>query len=179
MTFWKLNTSNPGKLKEFQKLFAHWNISLEASHIDLKEIDSDPISVITHKASQLEEDILVEDTSLEVEGAAFGVQIRWLINHLSEYVDHRAKWIALLAYRKGNEVLIYEGHVVGTIVKPKGNEGFGFDSVFLPDGATMTLAESKPTQFNARAKAVEALITNHIFAKRPLMKSWEGPWQHS
>ena len=61
---WILNTSNQGKRSEFQRLFAQHGLSLTTQQIDLKEIDSDPVTVVVHKASQLEEEVLVEDTSL-------------------------------------------------------------------------------------------------------------------
>lgn len=174
---WKLNTSNPGKFEEFKRLFAQNGSTLKGSHFDLEEIDADPIQVVAHKASQLAENIVVEDTSLDIEGASVGVNIRWLLDHLSEYKGCKAEWIALLAYRHENEVYIYRGSITGTIVSPRGNSGFGFDPVFLPDGATKTLAESKPDIFNARAKAVEALLQGKIYTKHPVMKKWEGPWQ--
>lgn len=176
-SIWKLNTSNPGKFEEFKRLFTQNGSDLEASNFDLEEIDADPIQVVAHKASQLAENIVVEDTSLDIEGASVGFNIRWLLDHLSEYKGRKAEWVVLLAVRQGNEVYIYKGSLAGTIVLPRGNGGFGFDPVFLPDGATKTLAESKPDMFNARAKAVVALIKGEIYSKHPLIEKWEGPWQ--
>jgi XTP/dITP diphosphohydrolase len=174
---WKLNTSNPGKFEEFKRLFASYGSNLETSHFDLEEIDADPIQVVAHKASQLGEGIIVEDTSLDIEGASVGINVRWLMDHLAEYAGHKAKWTVLLAIRQGNEVIIYKGSIAGTIVLPRGKTGFGFDPVFLPEGATMTLAESKPDDYNARTKAVEALINDVVFAKHPIIENWQGPWQ--
>ncbi len=174
---WKLNTSNLGKFEEFKRLFGKFGCSLSATHFDLKEIDADPISVITHKASQMDEEIIVDDTSLEIEGAAVGVNIRWLLFHLPEYIGRKAIWTVLLAYRKNNEVLVYRGSISGTIVEPKGSNGFGFDPTFLPDGAEKTLAESKPDQFSSRAKAVEALMNGNLWTKQPVIFNWNGPWQ--
>lgn len=175
---WKLNTSNPGKFEEFRRLFAQYGSTLETSHFDLKEIDSDPIKVVAHKASQLGENIIVEDTSLDIEGASVGVNIRWLLDHLTEYAGRKAEWTVLLAVHQGNEIYIYKGSVSGTIVPPKGTAGFGFDPVFLPNGSTDTLAESKPDVFNARAKAVESLLKGDVWTKHSLIENWEGPWQN-
>jgi XTP/dITP diphosphohydrolase len=176
-SIWKLNTSNRNKFEEFKRLFAQYGCSLEATHIDLKEINADPLSVIAHKAGQVEENVLVEDTSLEIEGASIGIHVRWLLEHLTEYVDRQAHWKVLLAYRRGNKVFVYKGNISGTIVEPQGISHFGFDPVFLPHGATETLAESKPDQFNARAKAVEALMQGKVWVTCPPLKEWEGPWQ--
>lgn len=174
---WKLNTSNPGKFEEFKLLFAKYESTLEATRIDLKEIDADPITVVAHKASQLGENILVEDTSLDIEGASIGVNIRWLLDHLTEYAGRNAEWTVLLALRQDNQIYIYKGSISGTIVSPRGIAGFGFDPVFLPNGSTKTLAESKPDLFNARAKAVASLLQGNVLIKHPVIENWEGPWQ--
>jgi len=176
-SIWKLNTSNLGKFEEFKRMFAQYGITLEATHFDLKEIDADPISVVAHKASQLGDHVIIEDTSLEIEGASVGVNVRWLLDHLPEYAGRKTYWTVLLAYREGNEVIIYKGCVSGTIVQPSGTSGFGFDPVFLPEGASKTLAESKPDQYNARAKAVEALVKKKGAITHPVIEKWEGPWQ--
>jgi inosine/xanthosine triphosphate pyrophosphatase family protein len=176
---WKLNTSNQGKFLEFQKFFAKYSIELISTHEDLKEIEADPITVVTHKASQLEEETLIEDTILEVEGYLMGVNVKWLLNHLNELVGRKAVWSVYLAYRKGDTVNIYNGNVVGQIVKPIGVGGFGFDPFFQPIGTTETLAQSKPDYCNARALAVEALINDDKFSCEQAIYNWDGPWQNS
>jgi XTP/dITP diphosphohydrolase len=176
-SIWKLNTSNPGKFEEFKRLFNKYDAILETSHNDLKEIDADPIKVVAHKASQLGENIIVDDTSLDIEGASVGINIRWLLDHLPDYAGRKAVWTVLLAYHRGNQIYIYKGSISGTIVLPRGTTGFGFDPVFLPNGSTATLAESKPDLFNARAKAVEALLVGNVWMKHPIIENWNGPWQ--
>lgn len=174
---WKINTSNLGKFEEFKRLFAKYGCALTATHIDLKEIDSDPVSVVVHKASQIGENIIVDDTSLEIEEESVGVNIRWLLDHLPNYIGRKARWTVLLAYRQNQEVFVYKGSISGTIVRPRGTSGFGFDPTFLPEGSDKTLAESKPDQFSARAVAVEALINGNVCAKRSVISKWDGPWQ--
>lgn len=176
-TKWRLNTSNLEKLQEFQKFFAKHDIELVSSQFDIKEISADPMTVVVHKASQLEEMVLIEDTSLDIEGADVGINVRWLIDHLKSYVGRKATWRVLLAYRKGDEIIVYKGEVKGQIVPASGNGGFGFDPIFLPEGTNKTLAESKPDQYNARALAVEALLKGKVFEIRKAIYDWNGPWQ--
>lgn len=175
---YKINTSNLGKFKEFKHLFAKYGVILEPTHFDLREIDAEAIEVVCHKASQLENTI-VEDTSLEIEEAQVGINIRWLLDHLPDYIGRKAEWVVLMAIKQNNTIFIYKGSVLGSIVKAKGTEGFGFDPVFLPEGATETLAESKPEVFNARAKAIEALMKNNVWKTHPVIENWEGSWQDS
>lgn len=178
MKHWKLNTSNPGKAEEFKLLFKKLGIDVEITHLDLEEIIAEPIKVVAHKAGQVDEGIVVEDTSLEIEGASVGINIRWLLEHLAEYVGRKAEWVVLLAFRQGGQINIYKGSVAGTIVMPKGTTGFGFDPYFLPDGSKETLSQSKTDTFNARAKAVAALINGDVWTKHPMIENWEGPWQN-
>lgn len=174
---WKLNTSNSGKLKEFQELFGKYGYTISSTNTDLDEIDSDPVKVVVHKASQLDEYVIVDDTSLEVEGAEVGINVRWLLNNLTDYIGHQATWKVLLAYHTNDQVFVFEGIVHGTIVDPKGQDGFGFDAVFLPNGQTKTLAECKFDAINARALAVDALLQNKPCAIESLILAWDGPWQ--
>lgn len=174
---WKLNTSNEGKLKEFQHLFGKYGCSISATHVDLAEIDASPLQVVVHKASQMDDYVVIEDTSLDIEGADVGVNIRWLLDHLADYEGRKAYWKVLLAYRISDKVYVFQGTVDGTIVTPRGKDGFGFDPVFLPQGALETLAQSKPDSVNARALAVESLINNQPIAIESPITEWEGPWQ--
>lgn len=176
---WVLNTSSEGKRKEFERLFALHGFSLEIQQNDLDEIDADPETVVVHKASQLGEDILVEDTSLDIEGVNVGVNVRWLLENLHQYVGHKAEWRTLLAYQKKGLIYVFEGKIGGTIVPPRGKEGFGFDPFFLPDNAELTLAEAKPDEVNARAKAVQALVQGEPILTVPPLTEWEGSWQTS
>lgn len=177
---WRLNTSNKKKLEEFKHLFAAYDIEVLATDIDLKEIVADPLTVVVHKASQMGEGILVEDTSLDVEGMEMGVNVRWLLDHLKFYVGRKAYWRVMLAYHHEEAVYVFKGEVEGEIVLPRAIEKageFGFDPYFLPKGSSFTLAESKPDAINARAKAVQALINHKPEAVLPPIRDWKGAWQ--
>lgn len=176
---WKLNSSNKGKLKEFQYFFKQYKYELEISTEDLKEIDADPLSIVVHKASQLSEKTLVEDTSLEIEGEKIGTNIRWLLDYLKNFIGKKAEWVVLLAYREGSDIYVFKGSVKGTIVKERGGEGFGFDPYFQPDTSNQTLAQNKPDHLNARGLAIKNFINNNVFIKRSVIKDWKGPWQYS
>ena len=172
-----LNTSNINKLKEFIRLFAKYQISLHSTCLDIPEIQADPTTVVIHKASQVGEEILVEDTSLEIAQASIGINIRWQLNDLPKYIGQKAIWRVLLAYRQKDRVYVYEGKISGQIVAPKGDLSFGFDSFFLPEGSEYTFGESKPNSLNARAKAVEAFVLKMPISIHPPIFDWHGSWQ--
>jgi XTP/dITP diphosphohydrolase len=87
---------------------------------------------------------------------------RKLLRELGDRDDRRATWrtIALVAFPDGSEVWA-EGTCDGTIVRQaRGTEGFGYDPVFIPDGATVTYAEMSRDEKNAishRGAAFRAL----------------------
>jgi XTP/dITP diphosphohydrolase len=171
----RLNTSNANKLREFQQLGLH---DLQAMRVDLPEPNADPLTVIRYKASQLGPNVLVEDTSFDVEGADIGTNIRWLLNDLPKYIGQKAIFRVLLGVQRSGEIQVFEGVVRGSIVEARGT-GFGFDPVFLPDGATKTLGEDKPKQYNARAKAVQRFLQNRPSKILKPLFTWDGDFQHT
>ena len=69
----------------------------------------------------------------------------------------------VLADASGKEVTA-EGKVEGFILdEPRGEAGFGYDPLFLPEGGERTLAELTAAEKNAlshRARAAEALLAS-------------------
>ncbi len=173
----KINTCSKDKLLEFTALFLKYNKLLTSSAVDLPEIKATPIEVIVHKASNIGPGILVEDTSLDVEGTDIGINIKWLLDNLKDLKGKKAVWRVLLGFRQGDLVYVYEGAVKGKIVNKTGNSEFGFDPFFLPEGSQKTLAQEKPDSVNARALAVEALYKGNPLVILPIIMEWDGPWQ--
>lgn len=174
---WKLNTSNWGKYQEYRHYFAKHGQEITITSVDLKEVVSDPVTVVVHKASQMDDQVLVEDTSLDVENADVGINVRWLLEHMQEYEYRSAIFRVLLAYKSNKKVFVYQGEVKGIIVPPKGEAGFGFDAIFRPDGEYQTLAESKPDWVNARAIAIKNLFSGQVYKIEPVIENWKGDWQ--
>lgn len=72
--------------------------------------------------------------------------IEKLLTNLKGKTDRRAKFVcvAVFMYNKDNYIFA-EGTVNGIITnKPRGNYGFGYDPVFIPDGYDKTFAELGP-----------------------------------
>ena len=121
---------------------------------------------------------LAEDTGLEVEalGGAPGVRSarfagedkdyrannEKLLGLLKGVTDRRARFrtVAVLALPDGR-TWTAEGVLEGRIAEtPRGEGGFGYDPLFIPEGETRTLAEMSPEEKNRishRRKALEAM----------------------
>ena len=67
----------------------------------------------------------------------------------------------LVGYYDGEQFIFGEGQLLGKLVAPRGNNGFGFDVVIVPDGETRTMAEMTPAekmQISHRGKAFRDLL---------------------
>jgi XTP/dITP diphosphohydrolase len=66
-----------------------------------------------------------------------------LLLELKNYSEpHHAKFVCSAVYYDGNRFLTAYGEVKGIIIKePRGDNGFGYDPLFLPDGYSLTSGE--------------------------------------
>ena len=168
-------TSNLGKLEEASAVLG---IRLRHHALDLPEIQSlDLEEVVRHKAraafERLGAPVLVEDTSLELAGLGGfpGPLVRWMLSTVGPagiarvahaFADPRAVARCLACAVDGAEEVFGPGEVRGVIApSPRGTRGFGWDSVFVPEGCGgRTYAEMPPAEKNAvshRRKAFLAL----------------------
>ena len=81
--------------------------------------------------------------------------------------DRRAFFVAVLALASppadhGGETALFRGEAHGRLVfPPRGERGFGYDPIFLPDGYDMTFGELDPNlkhRISHRARAFEKLV---------------------
>ena len=77
-----------------------------------------------------------------------------------------AKFVCSLTLRLNDVYYSYTGEVFGQIVwPPKGNNGFGYDPFFLPNGFNETFAEMehrKKIMIDHRSIALKKLIKEHL-----------------
>jgi XTP/dITP diphosphohydrolase len=99
----------------------------------------------------------------------FAIAMRKVEDALAGKSDRRASFVAVLALawpatpeNPGGHLEHFRGEVHGTLVwPPRGNKGFGYDPMFVPDGHQMTFGEMEPEAKHAishRARAFEQLV---------------------
>lgn len=78
-------------------------------------------------------------------------RVSWLLGRLSGNENRCARFVACLALCEPEEyTLITEGYCSGTIADcPRGDGGFGYDPVFVPEGYGRTFAELPAEKKNA------------------------------
>lgn len=178
-------TNNPNKLLEVRSILKNaFNIiSLQDAGIEtdipepfetLKENALEKARVInemTHK------NCFAEDTGLEVfslngepgvrsarysgEGRSSEKNIEKLLGKLREKDNREAQFKTIICLIRNGERHFFEGTCKGIIIAaPKGNAGFGYDPVFIPEGSQKTFAEmqlDEKNKFSHRKKAMDKL----------------------
>ena len=77
--------------------------------------------------------------------------------------DRSARFVAVLALaRPGGDTELFRGEVEGSLAwPPRGDRGFGYDPMFIPQGATLTFGEIDPEEkhrISHRARAFAKLV---------------------
>ncbi len=159
-----LVTGNRNKLIEAERILGE---SLECEPLDLPEIQSlDLIEVLRAKGEEawrrLRRPLVVEETGLDLAAlsrfpqrgtsVAFpGPLVKWMLEAVGEdgiartahaLGDPRATARCALLYLDGESERIAEGETRGRLVlEPRGEGGFGWDPIFVPEGRRETYAE--------------------------------------
>jgi XTP/dITP diphosphohydrolase len=184
---------NPGKLKEIAELLAPYAVDcVSAADLGLPEADESGATFQANaelKAQAAAQGAnlpaLADDSGVAVDalGGAPGIySARWagpkkdfamamqrVERQLGHDADRRAHFVSVLslAWPDGH-VDSFEGQVHGRLVwPPRGNRGFGYDPMFLPDGRSQTFGEMDPQgkhQISHRAVAFRKLV-EACFAK--------------
>lgn len=88
--------------------------------------------------------------------------INLLLENLSGAADRRARFRTVISLILDNKEYTFEGICAGTITHLRsGNNGFGYDPVFIPDGSKKTFAEmelEEKNQYSHRKKATDQLV---------------------
>jgi XTP/dITP diphosphohydrolase len=200
MTNLLLATHNPHKTREFAQLLgARFSVrDLTAAH-NLPEIaetgcsfeENATIKAIAISKLCLEELVIADDSGLEVNAlggapgifsaryaganASDGRNVEKLLRELQDVSERSARFRCIIALAKDSELITtVAGEVAGTIAKsPRGNNGFGYDPIFIPEGFDKTFAQLPSETKNAishRAKAVAELVRYFNIARRSAQK---------
>ncbi len=147
-------TGNKNKFAEMSAILPN----IEQCDIDLPEIqDIDAKEIIKAKLLEAlkykQAECIVEDTSLYFDclNGLPGPLIKWfmktlgndgLFNIVEKLGNSRAEAKTIIGYAKNSkEIYYFEGSINGTIVSPVGKSGFGWDSIFQPEGSLKSFAE--------------------------------------
>lgn len=96
------------------------------------------------------------------ENRDFAANIKKLLSRLKGKNDRTARFKTIISLIFNGVEYQFEGICNGQITStPRGEGGFGYDPVFIPENATITFAEmsmEEKNKYSHRAKAMEQLI---------------------
>lgn len=179
-------TNNKNKLRELREIvgdkFKIMSLAEIGCHEDIVEDGNTFADNTLIKARYVKEhygyDCFADDSGLEVDalGGAPGVysaryagepsdsekNIEKLLSELAGKQDRTARFRTVFALILGNDTHFFDGAVEGVITEARsGNDGFGYDPIFLPEGSDLTFAQMSHEAKNAishRGKATRKLL---------------------
>lgn len=179
-------THNKNKLKEIKAMLPEHIELLSLDDIGCTEDIAETAETIQGNAALKAEyiqqqygyDCFADDTGLEVEAldGAPGVysaryagddkdseaNLKKLLREMEGKTDRAARFKTVIALRMENEEHFFTGICEGNILKEKrGQEGFGYDPIFQPEGFERTFAEmslSEKAELSHRGKAFRKLM---------------------
>ena len=173
-----LVSSNPNKGIEAERILG---MPILRVSISLMEIQSDSVEDITRYKLETARTkgygrLVVEDVSLGFDelGNFPGPYVRWLLEAAGgkglgaiayALINRAAKAQCCVAYWDGKDAKIFMGETSGEIlVEPRGDQTFGWDAWFVPEGSSKTFAEMTPEdkdRHSHRGKAYR-LLAQHL-----------------
>lgn len=151
------------------------DIDIPEPHDSLRENASEKSWTIFNRSGT---SCFSEDTGLEVdalngepgvksaryasEDRIFKSNIDKLLSKLGENTDRKARFRTVISLIIDSKEYFFEGICEGSIGKlPSGSEGFGYDPIFIPEGASETFAEmtlKEKELYSHRKKAADKLV---------------------
>jgi XTP/dITP diphosphohydrolase len=179
-------TNNSHKISEIKRILpskfnlmtlADINCSVEIPE-EQETIEENSVQKSKYIFDNYKIDCFADDTGLEVEALNarpgvhsaryagedrdFEANIDKLLNELHNITNRNARFVTVISLIFKGELFIFKGIVKGNIIeKRKGKGGFGYDSVFMPEGYSMTFAEMTTEEKNNishRGIAVKKLV---------------------
>jgi len=178
-------SNNLNKIREINNILGNSFTLLSLRDIDINEdipenemtLEGNALYKARHIFKTSGKNVFADDTGLEVEAlngrpgvhsARFAgenkdsdANIEKLLSLLKKESNRNARFRTVIALILDGKEYLFEGNVTGKIIKErKGNQGFGYDPVFIPDGKSVTFAEmdlEEKNMISHRARAFEKL----------------------
>ncbi len=164
-------TSNKNKVTEAEAILS---IPITLVDIEVDEIQEMDLSKVVKKKveeafSLVKKPVFVDDVGMYVEAwNGFPGPFIKFLQHAGNLNELLLKWIALetnkravitgsIGYHDGKMTHVFRGEVPGTIVNSRGENGWGFDPIFIPDGYERTWSEMTVDEKNTTSHRRKAL----------------------
>ncbi len=185
-----LATQNPHKIEEIKKILpGHLklkslkDIGFKGSLKETgKTLEENALQKLRQITRPYDVDAIADDTGLEVEAlngapgvysaryagdqASYEDNVNKLLKDMEGVENRQAQFRTVVAVSQGSDEHLLSGTIKGRIAtEPRGTGGFGYDSVFIPEGYDLTFAEMGEAEKNK--------ISHRAMALKSLKKLWE------
>lgn len=180
MTFY-LATGNPHKVKEIREALTGTGVSVEQAEVDIDEIQAPDVADVARRKVMdsfrdldVDDPVIVDDTGLYVDALSGfpGSQAssflercgnEGLLTLMEGKNDRSAHFKTAMAIYEPEDdtITVLEGRCDGEISRePRGEGGFGYDPVFVPEGHGKTFAEDADHKMEVshRREVIEKLV---------------------
>ena len=182
-------TSNKHKLKEVRSLAPAGFEIVGLEDIGFNEelpetqdtIEGNSLQKAEYLSKQYNCACFAEDTGLEIDAlngepgvysaryagpqATFNDNVQKVLSGMQGKSDRNARFKTVITYYSNGKYVQFEGVTKGSILQePRGDEGFGYDPIFIPEGSDKAYAEmtlEEKNRFSHRKKSFEQ-FANHL-----------------
>lgn len=181
----KVITSNPGKVREYQKSFDDLGIEMEHHHIPYDEIQTSELEEVVEKGmaeirSKGLKNFIIDDSGMFVDAlkgfpgvySAYGQKTignKGILTLMEGVENRKAEFRCCIGCDIDGQTVIVTGRCGGYILdREQGTDGFGYDPIFSPDGkrsfAEMSIDEKNIISHRGNAVALlrEELIRRRL-----------------
>lgn len=170
-------TSNIGKYKEYSEILAKYNIPNNFIKQEYLEIQADTIEEVVKfgliNLSEKYNNFIIDDSGLFIDylsgfpGVYSSYVFRTLGNEkilkLMENAEKRSAYFkTVIGFSRNHKFYYFTGICKGSIsMEPKGNNGFGYDPIFIPENEKRTFSEleiNDKNKISHRGLAILSLI---------------------
>lgn len=172
-----LITSNKGKFEEYKGIFTRNRLKLELMYLSYPEEQLDTLEEVAERSSyylrgMIKDDFIIDDSGLFIESlqgfpGVYSSYVNKTIGNqgilkiMETKKNRNAVFKTCIAYYDKN-LHLFTGEVPGRIISEmKGENGFGFDPIFVPEEASKTYAQMATHEKNSlshRSKAAALLV---------------------
>jgi XTP/dITP diphosphohydrolase len=172
-------TSNKGKVHEATEKLRPLGFSVVQKDLGYPEVQADSLEEVaawgaTFVQGRFDYPFMLEDAGLFIDALQgfpgvyskyvfFTIGLEGILRLLAGAVNRKAVFRSVYAYSEpGKKPMVVIGECTGVIsTKKQGNHGFGYDPIFIPDGAEKTFGEmtvEEKNQYSHRGKALDTLV---------------------
>jgi XTP/dITP diphosphohydrolase len=141
-------------------------------------IEGNSLQKAEYLASRINADCFAEDTGLEIAalsgrpgvysaryagpGTTSADNISKVLAEMEGISDRSARFKTVITYYSGGQSVQFTGICEGTILTaPTGQDGFGYDPIFMPEGCNLSFAQMRLSEkniFSHRRKALDLFL---------------------